>query len=229
MVNRQQQPLALMAGLGDAILGLLCCVAILGVSTVRAENSCEGSLAIGPDSASILSMHWKGEIKDPMAACIMTAFAKVQSTVWKVSLSLDSPGGDFQTMEEVVATLKRIRKTHELNTIVWRGATCASACIPVFLAGQRRYGALASIWLFHEVGEREKSRPLTTNRVTTERMFQDYFLAAGVSEAWLNRLRPLIQNADYWQTGQNLWDDKSGIFTHKIDNLDPRYTERQKY
>ena len=54
-------------------------------------------------------------------------------------------------------------------------------------------------------------------------------MTEGVSESWLNHLRLLIQNSDYWQTGQNLWDDKSGIFTHKIDDLEPRYTERQKY
>ena len=82
-----------------------------------------------------------------------------------------------------------------------------------------------------EVGHwtHRKDRPLTTDRIATERVFQDYFLAAGVSEVWLNRLRPLIQNADYWQTGQNLFDDKSGIITHPIENLVPRHTERQKY
>ena len=209
------------------------CVRWAGLSapTLRAEDSCNANLTIGPDSANTLSMHWKGKIEDPMAACIMTAFAKVPPSVWRVSLSLDSPGGNLPTAEEVVAALKQIRKTHQLSTTVWRGATCSSACIPVFLAGERRYGALASIWVFHEVGHwtHREDRPLTTDRIATERVFQDYFLAAGVSEAWLNRLRPLIQNADYWQTGQNLFDDKSGIITQPIENLVPRRTERQKY
>jgi ATP-dependent protease ClpP protease subunit len=175
---------------------------------LRAENTCDASLAIAPDSVSILSMQWKGKIEGPMAACIMTAFAKVQSTptVWRVSLALNSPGGDLRAAEEVVAALKHIRKTHQLSTIVWQGATCSSACVLVFLAGERRYGALSSIWLFHEVGQwtPEKNHPLTTNRTATERLFQDYFLAAGVSEAWLSKLRPLIQHADYWQTGPEL-------------------------
>lgn len=127
---------------------------MLAASTLRAENLCDASLAIAPDSVSNLSMQWKGKIEGPMAACIMSAFAKVQSTptVWRVSLALDSPGGNLPTAEEAVAALKSIRKTHQLSTIVWRGATCGSACVLVFLAGERRYGALSSIWLFHEVG-----------------------------------------------------------------------------
>ncbi len=36
-------------------------------------------------------------------------------------------------MERRVRLLRHIRKTHTLITIVDRGATCASACIPVFL------------------------------------------------------------------------------------------------
>jgi hypothetical protein len=98
---------------------------MLSASTLRAENSCDASLAIAPDSVSTLSMRWKGKIEGPMAACIMTAFAKVQSipTVWRVSLALNSPGGNLPTAEEVVAALKHIRKTHRLSTIVWQGAT----------------------------------------------------------------------------------------------------------
>jgi hypothetical protein len=171
-----------------------------------------GALAILPDSVSILSMQWKRKIEGPKAARIKTAFAKVQSTpiVWRVSLTLNSPGDNLPTGRKSSA-LKHIKKTHRLSTIVWQGAICGSACVLVSLAGERRYGALPSIWLFHEVGQwtPEKNYLLTTNQTATERLFQDYFLAAGVSEAWFSRLWPLIQHADYRQTGQNLLDDKS--------------------
>src|SRR5262249_34312064 len=105
-----------MADFRYLISASLCWAAILGASTLRANNSCDATLAIAPDSLSILSMQWKGKIEGPMAA-----FAKVPSTVWRVSLSLDSPGGSLQTAEEVVAVLKDIRKTHQLSTIVGRG------------------------------------------------------------------------------------------------------------
>ena len=48
---------------------------MLGPFSLRAENSCDGCLAIAPDSVSILGMQWKGKIEGPMVACIMTTFA----------------------------------------------------------------------------------------------------------------------------------------------------------
>jgi hypothetical protein len=54
-------------------------------------------------------------------------------------------------------------------------------------------------------------------------------MAAGVSESWLNRVRMMVQHSDYWQTGENLWEDKSGIITDPLDNLVPRGVERQRF
>src|SRR5262245_6085027 len=73
------------------------------------------------------------------------------------------------------------------------GGTCGSACVLVFLAGQRRWGALTSSWLLHEVGRwTDPARTnLTTDWEKPEREFQDYFLPAGVSETWLRQSRPL--------------------------------------
>jgi hypothetical protein len=178
-----------------------------------------------------LYLSWTGHIQDPMSECIWAEFekAKAEVTTRAVLLTLDSPGGYLPMMERTISVLRKVRKTHRLDTMVHRGKTCGSACIPVFLAGQRRWGALTSSWLFHEVGQwiGKEGNERTVLRSLTERMFQDYFLPAGVSEHWLNRVRPLIQHADYWQTGQNLWDDKSGIITRPIDNLTPRGTERR--
>jgi hypothetical protein len=166
-----------------------------------------------------------------MSKCILTAFEKSRATVERVDLELDSTGGDLTAAEHAIAALKVIRRNHHLYTIVAPGGRCGSACIPVFLAGERRYGALTSSWLFHEVSEWEdkEHKQRTIDRDTTERMFQEYFLPAGVSAKWLSQLRPIIQQSDYWQTGQNLWEDKSGIFTKPIGNLHARRTEHQKY
>ena len=67
------------------------------------------------------------------------------------------------------------------------------------------------------------------DRAESEMLFQDYFRAAGVSEAWLSQLRIRVQHANCWQTGENLWEDKSGIITDPIDNLEPRGSEEQRY
>lgn len=178
-----------------------------------------------------LYLSWTGPIRDPMSECIWAEFekAKAEVTTRAVLLTLDSPGGNVPTMEQTISVLRKIRTTHHLDTMVGRGKTCGSACIPVFLAGKRRWGALTSSWLLHEVGRwiGEMGKQLTTDRALTERVFEDYYLPSGVSKDWLERMRPLIQHADYWQTGQNLWEDKSGIITHPIDNLTPRGTERR--
>ena len=90
-------------------------------------------------------------------------------------------------------------------------------------------GCTYQFMALHEVGGWIGERPNSgqPSPPLTERMLQDYFLAAGVSEEWLSRLRPLIQHSDYWQTGHNIWEEKSGIITHPIDNLTPRGTERR--
>ena len=176
-----------------------------------------------------LFLNWAKPIRDPMHECILAEFNKAKDRVRSVILNLSSGGGSLKAAENAIAVLKTIRATHRLDTMVSRGAICGSACVPIFLAGERRYGALTSSWLFHEVGRSNAKNgwKVISDRAKTERVLQDYFLAAGVSEAWLNQLRPRIQHSDYWQTGQNLIDDKSGIITHPLDNLTPRRTEQK--
>ena len=60
-------------------------------------------------------------------------------------------------------------------------------------------------------------------------VLEQYFPEAGVSEGWLNRLRVVIQHSDYWQTGENLWEEKSGVITDPLDNHVARGTEQQRF
>jgi hypothetical protein len=158
-------------------------------------------------------------------------FEKAKSQVQAVYFQISSCGGEREEMEQAIGLLRSIKSTHTLVTIVDHGGLCASACVPVFLQGERRHGALTSSWMFHEVwywADREHV-DARVDRATTERFFQDYFLSSGVSENWLNHLRIMVQHSDYWQTGENLWNDKSGIITDPLDNLVPRNTETQRY
>jgi hypothetical protein len=158
-------------------------------------------------------------------------FEKAKSQVGAVHFQISSCGGDAKEMERTVGLLRSIKKTHTLETIVDRGGLCASACVPVFLQGNRRWGALTSPWVFHEAwrwADRHRA-DVRVDRTVTERLFQDYFEPAGVSEKWLNHLRIMVQQSDYWQTGEDLWADKSGIITDPLDNLVPQGTESQRY
>ena len=69
--------------------------------------------------------------------------------------------------------------------------------------------------------EKHPSHGAPTERELTERLFNDYFLPAGVSEKWLDRLRGLIKNQDYFQTGEDLVKEESHIITHPLDNVVP--------
>jgi hypothetical protein len=176
-----------------------------------------------------LVLSWAGPIADPMAECIQAEFHKVADMTYRVRLYLDSEGGSLPATERVVAVLGKIRKTHVLDTVVLHGKKCWSACVAVFLAGKHRSAALASTWLFHEVAWDQGKEGVTVDRGSTDRFFREYFLSAGVSEAWLKNLYGRIVESDYWQTGQSLWDDKSGIITHPLDSTVSRKIRRTRW
>ena len=55
------------------------------------------------------------------------------------------------------------------------------------------------------------------------------YAAAGVSKRCLKRLRTKIKGAEWWQTGRELWEAKSGIFTNVIGNSAPRAKEEEQH
>jgi len=201
-------------------------------SAASAEDPCARTdLQTSTGRTNVVQFKWVGQISTPMRDQLWTEFNKAKARVKHVVLVLSSCGGSIAEAERVIEILQEIKKTHQLETRVEPGSLCASACIPIFLQGVRRRAALTSAWLFHEVTRsdalhRTKKR---VDRTRTERVFEDYYLKAGVSETWLNQMRLMVQNSNYWQTGQNLWESKSGIITDPIENHMPRATERQKY
>jgi hypothetical protein len=206
---------------------------VIGMSAANASDPCgKGKLIAHRDQEEqTLFLQWSGAIEAPMHERIAAEFDTAKRSLKEVILALSSCGGSMRELDEVTKVLRRIREKHRLATWVGPGSVCASACVPLFLQGQRRSGALTSSWLFHEVGSvsaRDGSR-VRVDRARTEMIYQDYFRAAGVSEAWLNQLRMRVQHANYWQTGENLWEEKSGIITHPIENLQPRGSEESRY
>ena len=223
MLNPTTRMLAFGLGLG---VGLLHCRPAL------AEDPCaRAPKAPAVVHADMVTITWTGQILSPMGDRIQAEFDAAKERVRSVVLVLSSCGGNLREAEKVIDALTGIKKTHHLETRVDRGSMCGSACIPIFLQGQRRRAALTSTWLFHEVTRRSASDKSKrgVDRAGTERLFQEYFETAGVSEPWLNQLRIMVQHSDYWQTGENLWESKSGIITDPIDNHVPRRTERLKY
>jgi hypothetical protein len=211
---------------------LACC---LGVNA-RAADPCaeKGKLEYAGLVDGALFFKWTGQIANKMDVKLFESFSAHQDEAREIVLSLDSCGGHGRDMEEVIKVLDLIKMAHRVNTRVEPGHTCGSACVFVFLAGKRRYGALTSSWLFHEawsevVGAGE-SIERRSSSVWTAQAFDKYFVPAGVSKKWLARLRRRINGGnDYWQTGRDLWESKSGVITEPIENLRRRDKDQRMY
>ena len=175
-----------------------------------------------------LSLRWTGTIGNRMHEKIEAEFDKAKDRIERVDLYLNSCGGSIMEMEATIASLRHIKKTHRLETEVGWAHVCGSACVPIFLQGQSRYGALTSSWLFHEAGRQEieamgrSADKVTVSGELTERLFNDYYVPAGASKKWLDRVRGVIKNQDFFQTGEDLVKDESHIITHPLDNVVPR-------
>ena len=166
-------------------------------------------------------LYWKGQMRKPMAASFRQAIDK-----WKARalggfiISLNSRGGLVSEAYEVVDIVRRLKKTHDVRTYVARGNTCGSMCVPIFLTGNQRAAADASLWLFHDIAGRDKNDKtrLIVKPWKTDKMFNDYFIPAGVSQLWVDDIKWKIKGSDYWMTGGQLYSEKANIITNLRGN-----------
>lgn len=159
-----------------------------------------------------LKIKLTGRIDAPATAELRDIVGQWSGEARTFELILDSRGGKVRAMRRVIAVLKTLKKTHRVNTTVLAGRTCGSACVPVFLQGQRRTASLASLWLFHEIDGRDRSngdKVLKSGK--SERLFDQLYLPAGVSKPWLEDIKLYVRGANLWQTGRQLKEAKSGI------------------
>jgi hypothetical protein len=172
-----------------------------------------------------LSIAWSGAIAPGMADYLRTALDKYGAASHRVVLFLNSAGGQVDEGARVIHLLDGIKPTHPLITAVLDGSLCASMCIPVFLQGDDRLASRTSQWIFHEAakqGATEKER-----REETLRLFQKYYLAAGVSVHWLKRIEPIIGGANLWQSGGDLISANTGIVTYPLEKWTQRLVPPQ--
>lgn len=170
-------------------------------------------------SEDTVYLRWRGKIDAPMASRIAEAFDRHRDEGHTIVLALSSPGGSLDHGAKVVRLLDRIRQTHALITIVDDGAVCASMCVPVYLQGQQRIAAGNAAFMFHEVAFRDffsdktdRSVPEAAIGTETDRFFEKYFVAAGVSQSWIRKVRAGVTGgSEIWKTGRELFDEKSGI------------------
>jgi hypothetical protein len=169
-----------------------------------------------------LYIDWSGPIVAGMADNLRAAVGKCGMTLNRVVLFLDSAGGQVEEGDRVIAVLNEIKLRHQLITVVPHGKLCASMCIPIFLQGEDRLAARASLWIFHEAAQRQANGQQRTDTAETWRLFRKYYAPAGVSMHWLKSIAPMIKEADLWQTGGDLISAKSGIIMHPLGDRTER-------
>ncbi|HET6320661.1 MAG TPA: hypothetical protein VFF87_01290 [Hyphomicrobium sp.] len=180
------------------------------------------------DGGQKLVLNWTGRIDGGMARALSHAFEIHGREVTAVALSLSSCGGSIDEMIAALGELDRIKRTHRLVTVVDQGATCASACIPMFLAGEVRRAAMSSLWFFHRswresvTGGVDEVRTQVSDRSFLTRYLEQYYVPAGVSREWLTHLVEMIASSGgYWQTGRDLWEARNGMITETIGDVMP--------
>jgi hypothetical protein len=199
-------------------VGMLAVIALLAWRYSGKYLDGRGSLEIITDSApDTLILSWTGDVRHPMADSIARAFREHGGERKRVVLNLDSPGGLLGHGNEVIAELRRIGRTHALETVVDSGSICASMCVPIYLQGQSRVAASSARFMFHEVklvDPLTKERQPQTERQKAANTFQFldlYFRPAGVPDAWIRDVAVKMQGRDYWRTAKQLVDEKAGI------------------
>jgi hypothetical protein len=166
----------------------------------------------------MLVMVWKGEIKAPMSDEISAAFELNKDRIRKVEFKIDSGGGSVKEGEKVIAALQQIKKTHRLATVVAAGKRCGSMCVFIYVQGQKRLAASASLWLFHEVSivNRKTKKISRLDREAWERLVDQYWVPAGVNPTWIAEVKTHTNQTDYWQSGQSLLQDGSNIILQPL-------------
>jgi hypothetical protein len=171
-----------------------------------------------------LEIEWSGLIVAGVADELRASVAKYGTALKRVVLFLDSAGGQVDEGDRVIAVLNEIKQGHRLATVVPHGKLCASMCIPIFLQGDDRFAARASLWIFHEASQPQANGGQRTDMTQTWRLFRKYYGSAGVSMHWLKSIAPMIKGADLWQTGGDLIDAKAGIIMYALGDAVERAT-----
>jgi ATP-dependent protease ClpP protease subunit len=213
---------------GRALFGTILSLCLISLFAVRAASAAEpdhGELRVIPfGSNDSVVMTWRGRVGAPMAQQVRHAFEAYKRHSKRIVLKLDSGGGSVKEGERVIGVLRQIKKTHELQTVVSRGKRCGSMCVFIYAQGQRRVGALSSLWLFHEVSH-TNARTKTIvrlDRPAWERLVDEYLRSAGVSAEWIAEMKPFTVKSDYWQTGADLVNAKSGVIHVALGNQQAR-------
>ena len=197
-------------------VGLIAFAALLALASAADAKSGKLKVAKSPSHPDALIMAWSGAVRPGMAKAIETAFEQHKDEFKVIQFTINSGGGSVGEGERVIHVLDNIKKTHRLYTFVLAGKQCGSMCVFIYVQGQKRYAAPSSMWLFHEVSRTDKRtrKIYELDRPQWEMLIDKYWVPAGVNPEWIKTMKEHTFQKDYYQSGQNLLQDDSGI-VHK--------------
>jgi ATP-dependent protease ClpP protease subunit len=198
--------------------------ALLGGTSSKPGGDPEG-LTIRTQKDHIV-LHWNGPVEPPMQERFAQAFRQLELDPRRIVISLNSGGGSVRHGRMVIDEIRRASRAHQIDSLVGAGSSCASMCVPIYLAGFERYAHPAAQFMFHEASIRfspEQNialRTLSVNvaetrkqlaNMATDELFSDDFKPQGVDPTWLAQMRIKIQNRDIWLNARQLVEQRSGV------------------
>jgi len=199
-------------------LVLFAVLAVFALRSGRQVYETGPLLAIGEEDGAAV-FRWEGPVAAPMAHRLRAAFETAKGGTQRIIVELSSPGGALIEGRAVIGEIERMKKSHAVATRVRDGETCASMCVPIFLAGETRVAGAASRFLFHEpssvdmITDETVNRPAFEARWEADRFFARYFERSAMDAAWRDKLRKDWKGRDVWKAGEELVAEGSGVVT----------------
>lgn len=199
-------------------LALFALLAVLALRSGRSIYETGPMLAIHEEGESVV-FRWEHPVEAPMAQRIDAAFAEWKDKTGRVVVELRSPGGALIEGRNAIEALNSMKATHTVLTRVRAGETCASMCVPIFLAGDERLAGPGARFMFHEptsvdyFTEEEAKKPAFEKRMAAERFFERYFERSEMAPLWREKLREAWKGRDVWKTAEDLVAEGSNVVT----------------
>jgi hypothetical protein len=162
-------------------------------------------------------LRWRGIIDAPLAARIEESYRRHAEGTRRFLISLHSPGGSLEHGRDVIRLIRRMQRSHTVDTVVEGRRACASMCVAVYLAGTHRTASASARFMFHEVSFRDslsdkvEKVPKEAIAHATDLFFERYLKPAGLNQRWLAQMREAIRGRDVWRTAEQLVEERSGI------------------
>jgi hypothetical protein len=167
-------------------------------------------------------LRWRGQIEAPLATRLDEAYRAHAGHTKRFVVALHSPGGSLEHGRDVIGVIRRMQQTHAVDTLVEDRRSCASMCVPVYLAGAHRTAAPRANFMFHEVSYHDslsgtiEEVPKDSIGRATDQFFERYLKPAGLDRRWLADLREAVRGRSVWHTAEELVAQRTGI-VHELE------------